>query len=598
MKIVKQDNFYIIKELNLEYIINLAEENNDYNFDYFINAVDYIDENTFKIHQFFLFELFTLLKYAKQFDLALYLYENSHLKDIGQTKNTLLNNNLANILKYSPKSYQSVFIDKYPLLKSQLDLRGYYLALDTGLGKSFTSFATAMRYGNRVIVISPKSLKINWFNEITTFSNLTENDICIFPENSYTNQKVVLTNFEQVKNLPNVFDKYTFIIIDEAQQLRFADRVKLQNIYNFVINNNIDNILILSGTPVKGVYGELSGAMLLLDRYFDLDAIEYFYKIYNRSSSFGSLLLKHRLALSMLRLTKEKVGKIVSLPPKHLLIEPVNLPNNNDYQITKENTFNFIKQCISINYENLSNNTPEEIKNKLKNIDMNKIDYEQFKELKKINKDYKILDYNRSCIAVSLVNKYLELLRQMILDIYNNKLEFIKQIYKKEKRILLFTMYVDIAETLEKLFKEKITENVFVIHGSKSLEERAQAIKHFKEKPTILIATYGALGYGVTLVEGNIIIYADLPYREADLKQAVDRVYRIGQTRDVYVYYLKINGEHTIQDKRERLIEYYSKQVNALIDDSDFKYILSDTFKRFNIDEELSKDIKQSNGGN
>lgn len=584
MIITKQNNFYILSGLNIDNVVAEAENNQNTKFTYFKYAIDILDDDKIKIHQFFIFELYVLLKYAHMYDDAIYLYSNTHLKSIGQNTHNLTRKDISNIIKYEPKSYQEVFIKNYPILKSKLDLRGYYLAFDTGLGKTFTAFYTSFAYGNRLIVISPKSLKINWKNEILTFSNFTEDDICVFPEDDYTNQKVLLTNYEQVANIPHVFDKNTFIVLDEAQIVRYADRVKITNLYNFIKANNIDNVLILSGTPIKGKYGELSGAFLLLDKYFDEDAIPYFYKAYNKASAIGSLLLKHRLSLTMLRLTKEKVGKVINLPPKNIVIEPVYLDNIDNYLITKDKILKYILECSDINIEFIEKTKhvlPNDLVNRLQNKSLTVDDLKTLKKLKeKTGIDFLIR--NNSCIAKSLVNFYITTFRQMIINIYKNKLNWLKKLFKQEKKILVFTMYVDIAEELVKLFKEYITDNVFIIHGQTPLDERANAIKKFKEEDTILVATYGALGYGVTLTEGRIVVYADLPYREADLKQAVDRVYRIGQTREVYVYYLKLAGDNTLQDKREKIIEKYAQNVKELID-TDFEYILEQEFEKINI---------------
>lgn len=584
MNITKQNNFYIISDLYIDDVIANAEEKQNAKFDYFKYALDILDANKIRIHQFFVFELYVLLKYAQMYDEALQLYSNTHLKNIGRGSTKLVRKDISDIVKYKPTSYQETFIRNYPLLKNALDLRGYYLAFDTGLGKTFTAFYTSFSYGDRLIVVSPKSLKINWKNEILTFSNFTEDDICVFPEDDYTNQKILLTNYEQVKNIPHKFDKNTFVVLDEAQIVRYADRVKIMNLYNFAKANNIDNILILSGTPVKGRYGELSGAFLLLDKYFDEDAIPYFYKAYNKASAIGSLLLKHRLSLTMLRLTKEKVGKVINLPPKNMITEPVHLSNIDDYLITKDKVLKFILECSEINQEFIEKTKhvlPDDLLERLYNKTITVEDLKILKKLKsKVGIDFLIRD--NSCIAKSLVNFYITSLRNMIIDIYRAKLDWLKKLFKQEKKILVFTMYVDVAQELVKLFKEHITDNVFVIHGQTPLDERAKAIKKFKEEDTILIATYGALGYGVTLVEGRIVVYADLPYREADLKQAVDRVYRIGQTREVYVYYLKLAGENTLQDKRERIIEKYAQNVKELID-TDFEYILEQEFERLTI---------------
>jgi len=65
-------------------------------------------------------------------------------------------------------------------------------------------------------------------------------------------------------------------------------------------------------------------------------------------------------------------------------------------------------------------------------------------------------------------------------------------------------------------------------------------------------------GIGLTLVEANHVIHYGRWWNPAKEAQATDRVYRIGQTRDVHVYY-------PIATDPDRAFETFDEKLQALI---------------------------------
>lgn len=57
----------------------------------------------------------------------------------------------------------------------------------------------------------------------------------------------------------------------------------------------------------------------------------------------------------------------------------------------------------------------------------------------------------------------------------------------------------------------------------------------------LLLASIQKLSTGVTITEANTCIFLDTPYRDADFQQAQDRIYRIGQDTEVFIYVLTID---------------------------------------------------------
>jgi SNF2 family DNA or RNA helicase len=54
----------------------------------------------------------------------------------------------------------------------------------------------------------------------------------------------------------------------------------------------------------------------------------------------------------------------------------------------------------------------------------------------------------------------------------------------------------------------------------------------------MIVMAHPVAGTGLTLIEANHVFHYGRWWNPATESQATDRVYRIGQTRDVHVYYL------------------------------------------------------------
>ena len=71
--------------------------------------------------------------------------------------------------------------------------------------------------------------------------------------------------------------------------------------------------------------------------------------------------------------------------------------------------------------------------------------------------------------------------------------------------------------------------------GTMTLAARGKALKEFhsNNKITVLLATIGAGGVGLNLTSASKVYIMEPQYNPAAVAQAVDRVHRIGQTREV-----------------------------------------------------------------
>jgi SNF2 family DNA or RNA helicase len=86
-----------------------------------------------------------------------------------------------------------------------------------------------------------------------------------------------------------------------------------------------------------------------------------------------------------------------------------------------------------------------------------------------------------------------------------------------------------------------------MFHGEMTMEERQKSLEAFRDgENNIMLITIKCGGVGLNLVCANHIIVFEPQYSPFSEKQAIDRVFRIGQRKPVYVYrlYMKFTIEH------------------------------------------------------
>lgn len=91
---------------------------------------------------------------------------------------------------------------------------------------------------------------------------------------------------------------------------------------------------------------------------------------------------------------------------------------------------------------------------------------------------------------------------------------------------------------------------VAVVHGDVPHKKRDEIVRAFQEddEPSVLIATIKTLGESVTLHRAADVIFVESSWTAADMEQAADRVYRIGQTERVTITH--IIARDTVDDQK------------------------------------------------
>jgi len=151
-------------------------------------------------------------------------------------------------------------------------------------------------------------------------------------------------------------------------------------------------------------------------------------------------------------------------------------------------------------------------------------------------------------------------------------LEYIQTRTLPEEKILIFCYYIEACNNLAKFLDSKKVGKCIVITGKVTSDLKTKLIKEFQEKTTyrIMIATM-CLTEGVTLHRANHVIFLTLWWNKSKENQAVARVHRMGQKKNVHVAYLIASG--SIDEK----VKEVSEGKGTIPTTSELKKILSES---------------------
>lgn len=134
--------------------------------------------------------------------------------------------------------------------------------------------------------------------------------------------------------------------------------------------------------------------------------------------------------------------------------------------------------------------------------------------------------------------------------------EMLEEVVLEGDRALIFTQFAEWGKLLKAHLERQMGQQVFFLYGStpkKQREEMVDRFQHDPQGPRIFILSLKAGGVGLNLTRANHVFHFDRWWNPAVENQATDRVFRIGQTRNVQVHKFVCNG--TLEEKIHDLIE-------------------------------------------
>ena len=134
--------------------------------------------------------------------------------------------------------------------------------------------------------------------------------------------------------------------------------------------------------------------------------------------------------------------------------------------------------------------------------------------------------------------------------------EMLEEILMAGDRSLIFTQFAEWGKLLQPYLAKKFDREVLFLYGGSSKKQREEMIDRFQNDPQgakIFILSLKAGGVGLNLTRANHVFHFDRWWNPAVENQATDRVFRIGQTRNVQVHKFVCTG--TLEERIHELIE-------------------------------------------
>ena len=469
------------------------------------------------------------------------------------------------------------------------------LADDMGTGKS-TSLTVASIEGNfdAILIICPASLKSNWFNELTNY--ISEKDISIIggvnemkkneiekylgygegksgknlnelkeeakERGKWTDNRYVIINFDilddvykvsraktkegiekAVENSPMLkflLNKKSLIIIDEAHKLsnNTSDRYKI--IKDLINKSNPHSIYLSTGTPITNDPANYFNLLSLLNDPLTIDR-EFYYMRYcdafkmpineqqkQKKQQLTQEFLNSHNKNTWYDLTDEEKKSLNDIINKRVIQKIIPKGGKNLEELKMQTAHIYLRRTK----DDIGDLPPKYIHERV--FELNK---EQMAEYKKLWDEYEAAkleensnkELNKELIEGGIYRKYLS--NQMV----PNTIKLAEKCLAKGEKIVIACCYDDELYTLRDYFKDKCV----IYNGKMSLKEKDEAIKKFNSDPNVMIfiGNIIAAGVGITLTSSRVVIFNNFSYVPGDNSQFQDRVHRIGQTRDVHIFY-------------------------------------------------------------
>ena len=133
-------------------------------------------------------------------------------------------------------------------------------------------------------------------------------------------------------------------------------------------------------------------------------------------------------------------------------------------------------------------------------------------------------------------------------------------------RVLVFSQFTGYLKSIARALGEKGIDHLYL---DGSTRNRAEVIEAFRSgaAPVFLISLKAG-GFGLNLTEADQVFIMDPWWNPAAEQQAVDRIHRIGQDKEVHVYRLVAEG--TIEEKVMQLKESKAALFDAVVGEGEF----------------------------
>jgi SNF2 family DNA or RNA helicase len=575
---------------------------------------------------FFALELATLFKELyKEYRSPVYaiiakqIYENTWLKkaDLEDGEDISLTNLNKFNVEFEP--YQQEFIKIYDKLKSHLNLNGYILAFEQGMGKTLTAYGLAeCKNVDKIYIVCPNTLKDVWKTEARDrYKKYKDNPalldeevfICDKGKTPSDKAKIFITNNENIPIIyPYAKKCKSILIVDESHNFRNGEGKRTEELLNLAKRLNTTDILLMSGTPIKATPNEIIPALLLIDPLFTLKAADMYNKCFKLDTTMAMSMVQERFGYVIYRKTKDEM----TLPNKRIISLPVSISDPDQYSLSNINVLisklfdeiytrrlkdNDKLKKEFIDLVNKYSSSSKSDKNHYINLIIKTVNVDQgiyVHELDKNFMDTYLATYVKPNIKDQDKIKRIEWLEtnfirmeqssmgqaigailpkkrtKMYIEMFDQNFNKIAHmIQSNTRKTVIFSQFRHVVDHICDALNANGIKTVKVVGGDTS---RSDVIDSFKNDDDIqvIIATSQTMGTGVTLIEANQMFFFGPPWRSSDFDQCCDRIHRIGQTSDVTIYNVILNSDKkNLSSRMQDILEWSNSMFHTAVDQDD-----------------------------
>ncbi len=355
------------------------------------------------------------------------------------------------------------------------------LADDMGLGKSRQAVVAARLAAgaNRVLIVCPASLRINWEREIHTVfpeavvGMVGEDRIATLYGCSW-----VIAGYERLGSLvrePGL--QFTVVAIDEAHYLKEHEAGRTRNA--FLMAERIERRFLLTGTPLLSREIEMHTLLRLSGHPLGIMPLAEFRKSYAGGPA-QRAALAGQLQEWMLRRRKDVLKGLGSKTRQVRYVTPS---------------------------EGLG--------------------------------PYQSVMQDMSLTTMPKIVKLRQALEALKIDSVVETVQCMAQ----DDKVIIFCEYMNTISALKEAFDAAGIGCVSLVGSDAGTRrQRAVDAFQNDPAIRVFLGTTSAAGVGITLTAANFVLFCSLPWTPALMRQAEDRAYRNGQLRDVIVIVLLILG--------------------------------------------------------
>ena len=501
------------------------------------------------------------------------------------------------------------------------------LADDMGYGKT-CELAVAAIEGNfdAVLIICPASIKTNWKKELMWY--VPERDITIIESyldknkgelerylgykegksglsltelqneaketGKWGENRFVIVNYDIVNEfyeipatrskeniekayqnspmLQYITNKKALVIIDEAHRLSntTADRYKI--IKDLIKRGNPDSVYLATGTPITNNPQNYFNLLQLIGDPV-ADDREYYMKRYcaaieiprnakekAKRDAISRKFIANRGKSNWYELTDNEKDELREIVKKS--VRMLTIPNGeSNLEELKDRTAHIYLRRVKEDLLDLPNKTVHEL---FYDLDMG-----QIMEYNRLWEEYEAAqleadptkDLNKELLEGAIYRKYLS--NQMV----PNTIKLADSFIEKGEKVVIACCYDEELYTL----KEYYGDRCVIYNGKVSAKDKDKNIEKFSNDPNIMvfIGNIQAAGVGITLLASHVLIFNNISFVPGDNLQMQDRIYRIGQTKDVDIYYQIFKG--TQYEKMWNIVLRKSLVINQIVKKEDEK---------------------------